>query len=377
MFANHGYTHFVKSILQKNPTIINTVCSNKQSVLEYSLTPCLSIVTNEKTELFRKSEDNIVELTNALFTCGEKIDFTVRNYLGARPIEYAVRYATIKIIDLLINYSFDVNENRIKNRVFPIINNNDLISYAVQVSRMDMMKHLINIGYPLHMYHINKNSKLQVSTALITSIKFKRDNCALYLLDLPEISKSLKNHTVTEYLFDLATEVGITNQTIISKIYPQKHQSNLKNPDKTYKKICQRNKLSVFEQYEKKIERYILNYHSKRYTVLNGLSILLSIIQKIDKYTGTEYEICRIIRRMKTYNDFIGPDHILLTNLTEIIADFIDYSESVDIMYCIQTVNNNEIMKSSDFIVGWYLSSLKKMNLFEKRNRIYKSKKYY
>lgn len=366
--VNYGYIDHIEKATIKDPGAIEQLSDNRQNILEFAVIPCFSIISNKNSEPYKKSNATIINIIKILSKSTTKLDLQSRNKMGYRAIECAVRYCSTDVIDELISLGFNINESRFKNRVFPTINNNDLIGFATQIDRLDMVKHLVNIGAPIHMYHINKHNKLLVPTCLVVAIKFKRDQCIHYLLNLPESIQALSNNTIKKYLFNIATNAGCTNHEIISKLCPKTCDN------KNLQKKCNRYKISVFEQHENKIERNIKNYYKRRFLILDSISNMLSIMCAIYNFSDNDSDLHKITRTVISLEANLLLKYTTINNIYETVADFVDHIELTDIQYCFETVSNSEIMKASDYIINEYFISMKKLGIFKKINRLIKSK---
>ena len=122
--ANHVYINHIKTLLKKDPTLINILCTQKRTPLEYA------ILSNKGADSSgTKTDTDIIHTIKLLIKHG--VNINSRNIYGFRVLESAIQYSSAEVIDALIDSGANIQLTRKFTRIYPPISNNDLIGFAV------------------------------------------------------------------------------------------------------------------------------------------------------------------------------------------------------------------------------------------------------
>lgn len=360
LLVHYGYDKYVKHFLQLYPDNINKIPASDYTVLQYIILPYHNCIIHEGT-ILKKTEKDILNSIELIKNYNANIN--QRNIYGDRAIELAIRYGSINIINKVVELGYNFNENRIKNRVYPAHNNNDIISFSVQLGKFEIFKHLINIGAPIHMY---KNNELIVPSSLIMAIICGRDNFIIYLLDLVETKNCLKNHKVRNYLAELFINFGYCNKKILQQLLLKENGDIY--PNCIYKKIRnyqENNKLKIYKNKMKKFQNEDINDIDILITVYIMLNIFIVIYNNQEGGCSTILE--NLIDKMI---NIIGSKNIYISHIFNIVTYFIDFHNFYELGYCINIINDPANLYNKEHLKK-QLCAYRKMNMFNKINKIY------
>lgn len=260
MLVNHGYIDYVDTILNRNPKIVSTKCRYNNNLLHYTLMPCYVYSNVPHT----KSDKDIIELVK-IFANNKKINQNHRNNSGYRPIEVAIRYCSIDVIKELLKYNTTIfAENIIKQQLFPVLNNNDIISFATQLGRFDVVTYLIQENVQFQLYQIDDIHT--VPTALLIAIVYHRKNFIQFFLELPQITDCLNNDVTKEYVINFVNMYSNYNVQITDT-----YNLNFIGNDK----------MSFTHRIDRMIHFYSVHYGYSKMVILSGLSTILLLLEKI------------------------------------------------------------------------------------------------
>ena len=202
--------YYIHLLTDKNLTTLTRKFLNKfpddihLKTLDQNRTPLDTCIINLDTY----SED-ITEMIDLLVEY--KIDINHENNLGIRSIESAIQFRNVAVVEKMIDLGANIH-GPLKNATeFPAICNNDLITFAVQNGKIDIVKLLINKGAPLHT--ITKQDNIVVHTSVLSAIMWQWTDILKYLFQLDPI-KQLINDNVMAFLLDYAVNIGITDENI-------------------------------------------------------------------------------------------------------------------------------------------------------------------
>ncbi|AZL90013.1 ankyrin repeat protein [Megavirus baoshan] len=363
LLFNYGYDKYAEHFLQLYPDIVNIIPASNYTILQYIILPYHNYIIHEET-IMKKTEKDILNFIEIIKNYDIKIN--QRNIYGERAIELAIRYGSINIVNKVIELGYKLNENRIKNRVYPAHNNNDILSFCVQLGKFEIFKHLINIGAPLHMYHIFKNNEFIIPSSLIMAIICGRDIFITYLLNLVEIKNCLKNPKVRNYLVELFINFGYYNKKILQQLILK--EENQKYPNNFYKKIRNYQKNNKLKIYKNKMIKF-QNENFNEVDILISTYIMLNIFVVIynDKKGDCSTVLENLIDKMM---DIIGSKNIYISHIFNIITDFIDFYNFYELGYCINIINDPINLHNKEYFKK-QLFAFHKLDMFNKINKIY------
>ncbi|AKI79833.1 ankyrin repeat-containing protein [Acanthamoeba polyphaga mimivirus] len=371
LLVNHGYVDYVKTILNRDPKIISTKCIFGHNLLHYAFMPCY--VHSDIQHI--KSNEDIIELVK-LFAGSKKINLNHRNNFGYRAIETAIRYCHIDVIKELLKFNTSIfTENRIKQQLFPIFNNNDIISFATQLGRLDVVTYLIQENVQLQLYQIDDIHS--IPTALLIAIAYHRKNFIKIFLELPQTIYCLNNIITKEYVINFANLYSNYNVQIIDN-----HNLNFID------------KMSFTNRIDKMISFYSAHYGYSRILILSGLSLLLSFLEKIcstskkskNYRSSSHFKFLEIIIFKNDSHDFIFGryfsnidseinllnymnDPRFVDNCIEMVGDLIEYPTVLDVYEYLMVINNYFVSNQSA------LDFIENLGLINKSNKIVKINK--
>jgi ankyrin repeat protein len=228
----------IETLLEKNNKIINHKCCCGKTALDYAV--------NSEND----NEDKLIRIIKLLTKHG--IDANSRTELDFRALEVAIQRHSEKVIEAVIDAGTDLKLERVRKSINDSKTNNDPVSFAVVVNKIDALKLLIRKGAVLH--------KKRAHTALLTAISFSRVDCVDYLLELPEI----KDVTLNKYLSAFAKKSGCGSD-IVGK----------------FTTITEHFNINKVRHYETKIKRLSINYNSNRIDILKNIYMVLIILQQV------------------------------------------------------------------------------------------------
>ena len=76
-------------------------------------------------------------------------DINKRNKLGFRSIESSVEFYSANFVNEMIKLGAEINDKMIFDDVFPSIKNNDLLSFATQQGKKDIVELLMSKNAPV------------------------------------------------------------------------------------------------------------------------------------------------------------------------------------------------------------------------------------
>ena len=310
--SSTGNISVVKLALEKCPKLYNKVCIDKRTAIEHALI---------STDL---PESTVIEIIKILVGIGTDINY--RNSFGFRTIDSSIQHSSINVITELIKLGADINSDRIRNTILSPITNNDLIGFAAQLGRLDVLKLLLEYHVPLQLANVNlkicdNNITIKVPTALVLAILYKTEPVITYLLALEQVQNYLDDN-VKKYLLKNCLKQYIDNEEIL-----------LQFTSKTkLDKISPINNKSSLESYKISILRYFPSFKHRPYLVINCVYCITYILHKIITYEIGN-DIYNIFNKLNNLYEFIPPDSDCISTFLVGISTFIGHRNVADIKF--------------------------------------------
>ena len=268
-----GYKMFdlLDIFCKKYPKAIDLTNGRSNSTIE------VLINSFDLNKMNAKEYEEFVCIIKILINNGANINY--RNKMGYTLIFPSIQYANEKFVKFMIEMGANLNEPLLKNREFPPVSNNDPVSFAIQLGKLEMVKILVESKASLHQI-VSKG--LKIYTSVLTAIKYGRDDHMDYLMTIPEISSWLSSDIlVSNYLFDYAVKNICMNKNVLKYFTTESKINSLCLDDPKY---------SV-NWNEKKITMVIDDYKDmeNKMFVLEGLEIMVKILIKLSSFNYKQY----------------------------------------------------------------------------------------
>lgn len=298
--------------------LIDLYCKNYPKSLEltynsHNIIDCV-ITTNNIIENNEDRIEVVKKIIKILISNG--VDINYKNDIGYTLIYPAIQYGNTELVKFMIEMGAKIKEPIIdnENEFLPFINN-DPIGFAVQLGNFNTMKVLIEANAILQKINI-KNIKFY--TAVLLSLRYNREDCFNYLIEIPIINKWLNSDSVIQnYLFDYAMKHICFNKNILRHFIPE---TKLKSIDFT-------NPVYNVSLNEKKISIVIDDYFEldNKLVVLYGLYDSIKIINKIPTIYKNNLSYQSILECFKNLYENITNSINKYEEINEIKDDFYEW----------------------------------------------------
>jgi ankyrin repeat protein len=335
MLANNLYFDQIKVLVGRCPSLINSLCIDGRTAIEYAIIP------TENTP-FNKPDKDIITIVKYLVSLG--ININSRNNFELRSIECSIQYRSVVLVKAMIKLGADISGKMRHTNMYSPVTNNDLIGFASQFGRDDIVKLLLDIKAVIQIYHIKEISQ-SIPGSVISAICNMRENCLSLLLKHPEIS-TFMNTKVNKYLFGLALQEGCTDKTILVHFADPNLVRNIKFDNKFL--------ISGLDTF---LSRHIASYNTKRIHILKGLFLLLSLLYKIFTFHNKK-DIYRMFNLIENLYDNIAGDLEFVDKLVAVVVVKINHPIKHDIQLCIDTVRNLQ----DNFDINIAVEKIKKLS---------------
>ena len=359
MACKMGNVTMVRLIVKLENHLADRLCRYAKSPMEYVLTSD------------GNSDDVIIGMIKALVeeTEGDDDELDIINFKsnGLYPINHAIQFCSERVIEEMINLGANIYIERIGNKIlYPGINN-DIVGYASQLGKINVIKVLLGKGAIIHESIVRvksvdgKEHIIKVPTPLVIALLFGKEETSLYLLTVDQIKSYLNDNSVKKYLLKISLDEGITNKSILLNFV-----SHAK-----YKTIHSKYKKTNFEIYEIIISRNIPIYKDNKYVVIYGVYYITLVLHGIFTHKS-DTDIHKIFDTLDKLYDIISCNVGLIECLLSGIGAIIDYANITDIKNCIHVVREvyEYVNKLSTNKV--HLANLKKNSLASKLPEIKK-----
>jgi ankyrin repeat protein len=298
--------------------LIDLYCKNYPKSLEltynsHNIIDCV-ITTNN---IIENNEDRIgvvKKIIKILISNG--VDINYKNDIGYTLIFPAIQYGNTELVKFMIEMGAKIREPIIDNEnEFPPFTNNDPIGFAIQLGNFDTMKVLVEANAILQKVNI-KNIKFY--TSILLSLRYCREDCFNYLIEIPVINKWLNSNIVIKnYLFDYAMKHICFNQNILKHFVPESKLKSIDFNDPVYNVSLNEKKISIA------IDEYF--ELDNKLVVLYGLYNSIKIINKIKTIHKNNSSYLSILEYFKNLYENITNSINKYEEIKEIKDDFYEW----------------------------------------------------
>ncbi|AYV78097.1 MAG: ankyrin repeat-containing protein [Edafosvirus sp.] len=254
-------TALIKLIYDKCPELIKSVCMDERTCIGYILLPKEKII---------KDEDTIIE--NIKFLVSKKLNINNRDNHGMRAIELGIQYYSTKVVAELIELGSNIKDEKRHDHIYYPISNNDLVSVATQLGKIEIVKLLIQKKAKIQLHN-------KIPIALLVGIMYAQTNILLYLLEQKIIKKYL-NEKTNKFLIDLMIERYYIEKSVLAHLTDQPEICNLLENNNDKINMSNIKGLNLF------FSTYIPTYKFEKRYVLGCIHLLLLFFHKLNNYKG-------------------------------------------------------------------------------------------
>jgi ankyrin repeat protein len=299
----------------KMDELIDLYCKNypKSLTLVYNshnIIDCV-ITTNNIIENDKDTIDIVKKIIKILVSNG--VDINYKNDMGYTLIYPSIQYGSPEFVKFMIGLGANISEPIIdKENEFPPFTNNDTIGFAIQLGYFNTMKVLIESNSILHKINV-KNIKLY--TSILLSIRYNREDCFNYLIEIPKINKWLNSDImIKNYLFDYSMKHICFNKNILKHFVPESKLKSIDFTDPIYNLSLNEKKISII------IDEYFTL--ENKLVVLYGLYDSIKIINKIPTIYKNNSSYSSILNYFKNLYENITNSINTYNEIKEIKNDF-------------------------------------------------------
>lgn len=259
--------------------------------------------------------EDIKKVIKILVTNGANINY--RNKMGYTLIFPAIQYSNEKFVKFMIEMGANLNEPIVRNTEFPPVSNNDPVSFAIQLGKLEILKILIESNASLHQI-VSKG--LKIYTSVLIAIRYGREEHMDLLVTVPEISSWLSSGVmISNYLFDYAVKNICMNKNILKHFATELKINSLCLDDFKYSVSWNEKKIIV------NIDEYKDMDSEHKLFVLEGLLESVKILIKLSSINNKHYNAI-----YESYENLFEQIYWGLKNLDQIEEINSDYDSWIE-----------------------------------------------
>lgn len=333
-----------------------------------------------ETPLQRKPESDIINMITLLVESG--VDINSRNKSGRRSIECVVQYYSINVVEAMIDLGAIITEPQKKSMESVIYGNtkfnyptkyNDLIGFASQLGKLDVVKLLLSRQAVMHTLHYpikfvmsikiprkKSNKKLQFSrqhipSGILHALINKKYDVALFFLDeiMPDLSEVSK-----KFLLAIAVKCGCSDQNVL-KFF-------------TKKDVQIDEDRAIIYKFNGHINRVMPEYRETMIYTLKNLILFIKIFKMI-YFFRHDNDIYQIFDEVDKLYDNIAPDLYMIEILINVVNHMIDFNHGSEFSYCMDIIRDIQMPNKINMeTVRAELIKLQKLNFYKKMPQLNK-----
>lgn len=241
MLCSINDMEIIQYFLEKEPESINKYCKNGRTPIDYVVLNCAYY-----------DDDILIKTIKFLINNSNYDILNHRNNFGFRTIESAIQYASPGVVEFLINSGCEINKEQIDcNKYFPSICNNDVLAYASQMDKSEIIEVFFKYDVPVNMCD-------GIPTSLLNAIEFDSKNSLEQLMSNKQLIDICNKENIKKKLLNFCINNGTGNKMII-KYFINKEDTEIINFNVD---------TLIFNQIEKRLEKIFAFYQNKKYEIL-------------------------------------------------------------------------------------------------------------
>lgn len=345
VLASKGYVDIMRTYISLYPNSVNLLCSYGMTAFDHTLTSSIII-------------DNDIKHKIADILFEANINVSCVDIFGISTIENAIQYSDYFMVEKILKinantYSGHTEKKEInENFLYPVAGKNDLIGFATQLGKYDIVELLVKYNVPFKKIYCKGYT---IHTSILLAIMFDRPIILDFLLCVPEVKSNITSQQKL-FLIDYAINCGTASKHMLTVISGDEKMTEFFNVTETIRtttNFIEKCIIRCFDKYS--------NYNSvEKIEFLNVLSTILMILS--DSIHTTTNTILNPFSKMSILYDFIISSECDVDSvniLVDIISCMLDCYNIRALRQCIIYVHDIETCHFCDFHTNQLVNKIK------------------